>query len=241
MVNRISNTVKRLFPDDFQEIKPAKSPFWDKIDFNHLMTGWRIWILLIPVAIFLIGLVQYWNFVINIECAVVTATHQVEVAQQRRKNIIAELTNAVVEYAEHEKTMFQYMADKRDSLKPIAADKVSDLVKQSQMLKTAPTISEAQLENFLGNFKAVAEAYPHLKLSENYQILMEAMMEVTKQIADRRMSYNEELLGYKTFIHSFPNMIYTWFLHVRDYDFAKVDKAVHLLVPLDRGIDQTKE
>ncbi len=241
MVNRISNTVKRLFPDDFQEIKPAKRPIWDKFDFEHLMTGWRIWVLLIPVAIFLIGLVQYWNFVVNIECAVVTSTHQVEVAQQRRKNIIQELMKCVVEYTVHERAMFEYMADKRDALKPVAADKVAELVKQSQLLKDGAKINDAQIENFLGNFKAVAENYPQLKLSENYQILMEAMMEVTKQIADRRMMYNEEVLGYKTFIHTFPNMIYTWFLHVRDYDFAKVDKSLHLLVPLDEGIDQTKE
>ena len=241
MVNRISNTVKQLFPDDFEEIKPEKRPVLDKVDFKYMMTGWRIWVLLIPVAIFLYGLVHYWNFVINIECAVVTATHQIEVAQQRRKNIIAELTKCVLQYAEHERGMFQYMADKRDKLKPAAADKMAELVKQSKLLGDGTKIDDAQIENFLGNFKAVAENYPHLKLSENYQILMEAMMEVTKQIADRRMAYNEDLLGYKTFIHTFPNMIYTWFLHVRDYDFAKVDKAVHLLVPLDNDIDQTKE
>ena len=53
--------------------------------------------------------------------------------------------------------------------------------------------------------KAVAEAYPELKASENYKQLMTELALTENQIAQYRQNYNEQVRAYNRAVRSFPN------------------------------------
>lgn len=241
MVNRISETIKQLFPDDFEELKPVGRPWWKKIDYEKLLSGWRVWAIAVVLFVIAWGGVYFYNQFLNMELAVIAAAHQVEVTYQRRKDVLEKLRKTVFDYADHERSMFRYVADKRAGERPLAQEQLTQFAKGSQAAGNGVPAEGVNLGSLLGNFMAVAENYPDLKLSENFSLLMKGLLAVEKELVIREMVYNEEISLYGTYIMEFPQMFYNWIFRFRQYDYIHVDEDVHMLVPLDKGIDQAKE
>jgi len=57
---------------------------------------------------------------------------------------------------------------------------------------------------------AVAEQYPDLKLSDNFNTLMAALVEVEKDLADERIKFNDAVNIYTTNLIRFPLNAYAW-------------------------------
>ncbi len=60
------------------------------------------------------------------------------------------------------------------------------------------------MQNALGNFFAVAEEYPNLKTTEQFQQLQERISAIEDQIADRREFYNQSVNTYNIRINQIP-------------------------------------
>lgn len=231
MAKPMSDVVKRLFPKDFEELTPVKKHWWKKIDFRNLKSQQGLWVALAFLAVILPG-VYYWNHFVVFLTNAQTAQAQIEVQLQRRKDLLINLTKTVVDYAEHERIMFQYMAEKRsgDSQK---ADMLMEELKKSGLTDLANN-KAVNLEGVKAKLFALAEAYPELKLSENFQKMMEALVATEDKLAERRMIYNEAANKYGTYMMSFPNSIYAfvfWSGKSRfvpaDFPFVKVDEDVN--------------
>jgi len=67
--------------------------------------------------------------------------------------------------------------------------------------------SEAQLGRALANVQAVAEQYPELKATENFQQLSRNLSELEDEIQASRRIYNSNVQSYNTKIQVFPNSI----------------------------------
>ena len=69
----------------------------------------------------------------------------------------------------------------------------------------------AQAENMitqaLGKLFAVAEAYPQLRATENFQMLQEDLSGTESKVAYARQFYNDTVLMYNNLIQSFPASI----------------------------------
>ena len=64
------------------------------------------------------------------------------------------------------------------------------------------------LTQALGRLFALAEAYPELRATENFQALQAQLVEIEQAIAISRQVYNDTVLTYDTAIESVPtNMI----------------------------------
>lgn len=227
-----SGAVKRLFPKDFEELAPEKKQWWRKIDFENLKTFEALLVVLVILMIVIPG-VHYWNQFINLSTNAQTAQAQIQVQLQRRKDLLINLTTTLLDYAEHERTMYQYTIDKRQGQRASKKNKalldelkktgLADMVKKNIAGGTDIAAGMAT-----GKLMALAEAYPELKLSENFQKMMEALVVTEDKLAERRMFYNEEANKFGTYALSFPNCIYAFIFRFSadDFPFVKIDKDV---------------
>ncbi|UCC95279.1 MAG: LemA family protein [Candidatus Omnitrophota bacterium] len=225
-MNRISETIKKLFPNDFEELVPVKKHFWQRINLSVFKKGWRFWFAVVSGAFILFYSAHYYNRFVVLETQVLTDKAQIEAQLQRRKDLIINLSKTVIDYAEHERTMFKYMADRRaGSLEK--TDKFIDTVKEGGLLEFAK-MEASDLEGVLARFMALAEAYPQLKLSSNFQKLMDTLVNIEDRIVERRMAYNSSCNKYGTYIRRFPQKIFAFLFRFKWHPFVKVDKDVEL-------------
>ncbi len=70
---------------------------------------------------------------------------------------------------------------------------------------------------------AVAEQYPDLKLSENFQKYMDAILEFENKIAELRMDYNDSVNEYSTVKDQFPGNIFADILKFKEFEYFRLD------------------
>lgn len=225
-MNRIaSETVKKLFPKDFEEFVPVKKHWWQKIDLENLKKKEALWITLGLLIIILPG-IYYWNHFVILLTNAQTAQAQIEVQMQRRKDLLINLTTTLLDYSEHERSMYQYTVDRRQGVsrknimlfEELKKAGLADLAK-----KGAGTIDGATAKLI-----AIAEAYPELKLSANFLKMMDALVATEDKIAECRMFYNDKANAFGTYAMSFPNCVYAFIFRFspKKFPFVKVDKDV---------------
>ena len=67
--------------------------------------------------------------------------------------------------------------------------------------------AEQNLTAALANLRAVAENYPQLRATENFQRLQASLAEIEDEIQASRRIYNSNVQSYNTKIQVFPNSI----------------------------------
>jgi LemA protein len=123
---------------------------------------------------------------------VTAAWSQVDVALQRRADLIPNLVETVKGYAKHEEKAIDDVASARASL--IGAKTPSDKIQ-----------ANSQLDGALGRLLVVVENYPNLKANENFLRLQDELAGTENRIAIERRKYNETVQSYNTQIQLFPN------------------------------------
>ena len=221
----ISDSVKKLFPSELGELRPVGKHWWEKVDFKNLESREGL-IIGILVAFIVFSGVYYYNNFVNLSRFTEMEQHQIEVQMQRKRNLAINLAKMVIAYAEHERVMYQYMADKRaDSLNK--SDVIMAALKQGG-LADLTNIKPEHVEGALSKFMAIAEAYPDLKLSQNFQKLMDALIVSEDRIAASRMEYNKAASVFHTAVRNFPGCIYAFVFGYKEkmFHYAQVDEDV---------------
>lgn len=182
-------------------------------------------------------LIHYYNKFLIMESDVHAAKSQVDVQLQRRKNIVASLNALVVAYARHEKDIFEHGIDTRTGLlRPQPAGPAGN----GQAEKPAPRLPLPGLgaDSALSRLLAVAEAFPGLRLSENYQRFMDALVDSETKIAEQRMLLNQRSNSMATAIGTFPALWYNRLLRFRVPMFYIADPDVNEPVRLELASGQ---
>jgi LemA protein len=123
------------------------------------------------------------------------AWSQVDIALQRRADLIPNLVETVKGYAKQEQTVFGDIAKARAAL-------------LSAGTPEGKIAANSQLESALGRLLVVVENYPQLKSNENFLRLQDELAGTENRIAVERKRYNDSLQDYNTYIQKFPNSIY---------------------------------
>ena len=118
----------------------------------------------------------------------------IDVQLKRRHDLVPNLVEAVKGYAKHEQDTFTKVTEARS-----AAMKATGVEDVSQ--------AEGQLSNALGGLRVVAEQYPELRATENFQQLQRNLSELEDEIQASRRIYNSNVQSYNTKIQIFPNSI----------------------------------
>jgi len=122
------------------------------------------------------------------------AWSQVDVALQRRADLIPNLVETVKGYAKQETQIFTAIAQARSAL--IGARSPQEKIQ-----------ANGQLDSALGRLLVISENYPQLKSNENFMRLQDELAGTENRIAVERRKYNETVQKYNTSIDLFPNNI----------------------------------
>ncbi len=179
------------------------------------------------VAIGLVALVIFWmiftyNRMVTLRNRIDNAWSQIGVELRRRYDLIPNLVETVKGYATHERETFEEVTKARQA--GIDASTVPDQVQAENMIAAA-----------LKRLFAVAEAYPELRATENFQKLQEELSGTESRIAYSRQFYNDTVLMYHNLIQSFPSSIIAGMCNFRLREYFEIEDAARGPVKVDFG------
>ncbi len=149
----------------------------------------------------------------------------IDVQLKRRHDLIPNLVEAVKGYASHERQTFENVT--RARAEAMRATGVEDVAK-----------AESTLAGALGNLRVVAEQYPDLRATENFQQLQNNLNELEDEIQAARRIYNSNVQSYNTQIQVFPNSIVANTSGFEDREFFEIEVASDREVPQVSFADQ---
>lgn len=192
---------------------------------NGNPVGWIIGGLFLLLAV--MGGCSYNNIVGDKNTAIKEFSN-IQVAEQRRGDLIPNLVETVKGYAAHESGVFTAVTEARAKVGQmtvnIDASKLSDPAFMKQL-------SEAQngLTGALKSLLAVRESYPQLKANENFLALQSQIEGSENRIAIVRRDYNVAVNSYNTRIEKIPGNIvagFTGFKRMELFQAAEGSRAV---------------
>jgi len=172
-----------------------------------------IWVVVIVVAIvvlLLLVLVGMFNKLVRLRNRAQNAWAQVDVQLRKRYDLIPNLVESVKGYAAHEQQTFEQVTQART-----AAQQAQGVAQQAQ--------AENALTAAIGRLFAVAEAYPQLRATENFQQLQAQLTEVEQQIAVSRQVYNDTVLSYANALQTVPTNVIAGIFNFRAREYFQAD------------------
>ena len=118
----------------------------------------------------------------------------IDVQLKRRHDLVPNLVETVKGYAAHESQTFEKITKAR--AEAMSAQGVGDTAK-----------AEEKLNGALTDLRAVAENYPQLRATENFQQLSRNLSELEDEIQASRRIYNSNVQSYNTAIQQFPGSV----------------------------------
>ena len=154
------------------------------------------WLIVLVAVILLLALavVVIYNRLVRLRNRSENSWAQVDVQLRRRYDLIPNLVEAVKGYASHERATFNEVTEARTR-----AQQAQGVEEQAQ--------AENVLTAALGRLFAVAEAYPELRATENFQQLQASLSEVESNIVISRQVYNDAVLSYENALETVPTNV----------------------------------
>ncbi|MCX7955757.1 MAG: LemA family protein [Patescibacteria group bacterium] len=164
----------------------------------------------IVVVLILYFIAQYNGFVV-LKTRIEEALSGIDVQLKRRADLIPNLVETVKGYAKHEKEVFAEVTKARSSL--MKANTIEEKVKANN-----------QLTDALKSLFAVAEAYPQLQASANFQDLQRQLEDTEDKVAYSRQFYNANVLDFNTKVQMFPSNIIANIFGFKKFDFFEANE-----------------
>jgi LemA protein len=169
-------------------------------------------IIVVVVLLLIIGAAMY-NGLVRLNQQASEAFSDITVQLKRRYDLIPNLVNTVKGYASHEKTVFEDVTKARTQA--LNANGVAETAKADNMFQQT-----------MKSLFAVAEAYPDLKASQNFQELQAELTDTEDKIQASRRFYNGVVRDFNTKRKTFPTNIFASMLGFKqDKEFYEVDEA----------------
>ena len=147
--------------------------------------------ILVLVALYYVG---KRNSIIAARNRVDESWSGIDVQLKRRHDLVPNLVETVKGYAAHESEVFEKATKAR-----------AEAMQAGGVKETAQ--AESKLSGALTELRAVAENYPTLRATENFQQLSRNLSELEDEIQAARRIYNSNVQSYNTDIQQFPGSI----------------------------------
>jgi LemA protein len=170
-------------------------------------------IVIIVVVLLVIIFAAMYNGLVRLNVRANEAWSDITVQLKRRYDLIPNLVNTVKGYAAHEKSVFEDVTAARANA--LSAKGPAETAK-----------AENQFSQTLKSLFAVAEAYPDLKASQNFQELQAELTDTEDKIMASRRFYNGVVRDFNTKRKVFPTSVFANMLGFKeDKEFFELDDA----------------
>jgi len=171
-------------------------------------------VLIIVVLLVLVAgaVIVLYNRLVRLRNRCENAWSQVDVQLKRRYDLIPNLVETVKGYASHEKATFEEVTKARAS-----AQQADGVAAQAQ--------AENTLTAAIGRLFAVAEAYPELRATENFQQLQAELSDTENKIAVARQVYNDTVQTYDTARETIPTNIIAGMFNFEAREYFETEEA----------------
>ncbi len=171
-----------------------------------------VWIILAILLAVVVWAVAVYNGLIQLRIRAEGSWSDIDVQLKRRYDLIPNLVETVKGYAAHEKRVFEAVTEAR----------------ARAMGATSPGArgeAEQGLAGALKSLFAVAENYPQLRASENFQGLQGSLNQLEEAIQNARRYYNAVVRDYNTKIHLLPDRLVAALAGFQTKEFFQPDSA----------------
>jgi LemA protein len=175
-------------------------------------------ILLVVVVVIALWVVSIYNGLVRRKNVVAEAWSGIEAQLKRRADLIPNLVETVKGYATHERTTFDELARLRSA-------------GQGQTDPAARAQTEQAITAAIGKVMAVAEAYPELKASQNFQQLQGELSDIEDQIQLARRYYNGAVRDFNVMIEQFPSNLVAGMGSFKQAQFFQIDNEADRAAP----------
>lgn len=148
--------------------------------------------ILIIIAVIAVIFIALYNSLVRKKNETENAFGTIDVMLKKRYDLIPNLVATVKQYAEHEKNTFAQITEMRN--------KSFDTLSRQDKMNLDSAFSQA-----CTRFFAVAESYPQLKASENFEQLQRAITETEEQLSAARRTFNACVTDYNNAVQTFPS------------------------------------
>jgi len=174
---------------------------------------WPAIIIIAVILVLVLVIVSMYNGLVRLNVRADEAWSDITVQLKRRYDLIPNLVNTVKGYATHEKTVFEDVTKAR-----------SQAMQAQGPAETAK--AENQFSQTLKSLFAVAESYPQLRASENFQQLQAQLTDTEDKIMASRRFYNGVVRDFNTKRKVFPTNVFAGMLGFnKDKEFFELDDA----------------
>ena len=155
-----------------------------------------IYIVIGAVIVILIAVVaSLYNSLVKLNVRTDESWSDITVQLKRRADLIPNLVSTVKGYATHEKSVFEDVANARSAI--MSAKGPAETAKADNMLTST-----------MKSLFAVAENYPDLKASDNFQQLQSQITDTEDKIQASRTIYNSNVKDFNSKRKVFPTNIF---------------------------------
>jgi LemA protein len=177
-------------------------------------------LVVILVLIVVVGLIVagMYNGLVQLRVRAESAWSDIDVQLKRRHDLIPNLVETVKGYASHEKGTFENVAKYRS-----AAMAAQSPEERGQ--------AEGALTMALRGLLAVAEAYPQLQASQQFQDLQRSLSELEDALQNSRRYYNAVVRDLNTRIQSFPTNFIAGSFGFQQKQFFEITDASERTAP----------
>ena len=164
--------------------------------------------ILVVLVLYLVG--TYNGFIV-LRTRIQEALSGIDVQLKRRADLIPNVVESVKGYAKHEKSVFTEVTQARASL--MKAGTLGEKAKAND-----------QLSGALKSLFAVAEAYPQLQASANFQELQRQLEDTEDKVAYSRQFYNSNVLDFNSKLQMFPTNIIANSMGFKTFEFFQAEE-----------------
>jgi LemA protein len=172
-------------------------------------------IIIVVIVVVVLGLIiaAMFNGLVRLNQQSDEAWSDITVQLKRRYDLIPNLVNTVKGYASHEKNVFEDVTEARANA-------------LSAQGPAAAAKAEGDFQQTMKSLFAVAENYPDLKASQNFQELQAELTDTEDKIQASRRFYNGVVRDFNTKRQTFPTKIFASMLGFKkDKEYFEVDDA----------------
>jgi len=176
-----------------------------------------LYIVIAVLVVVALWAILTYNGLVSRRAMVAEGWSGIDAQLKRRADLIPNLVETVKGYATHERTTFDELARLR------AQGGSTDPAQRAA--------SEQAITAAIGKIMAVAEAYPELKASANFQSLQNDLADIEDQIQLARRYYNGAVRNFNVSVQQFPSNLIAGATGFTSAQFFQLDSAADRNAP----------